>query len=242
MVVAWIRSFAAYAFVCLYTAIVGPPALLVTLLTHRVRHLLLLGVFGARAGRVILGVRLRVEGLEHVVGSRPTVYCINHRSHVDAVVMEVMFPRCPGLRVLYKAEMGRLPVLGTAMRVAGFVPVHRADRERAFEAVDLAVTRLGEGFSFLLAPEGTRSAAAGMLPFKKGAFVMAIKAQVPVVPVAIIGADRAMPKGQLYVLPGEVIVRVGREVPTVGLTMADRDVLGERVRTALAALIDGRDA
>jgi 1-acyl-sn-glycerol-3-phosphate acyltransferase len=160
---------------------------------------------------------------------------------VDAVVMEVLFPRCPGLRVLYKAEMGKLPVLGTAMRVAGFVPVHRADRDRAFEAVDLAVTRLGEGLSFLLAPEGTRSTTSAMLPFKKGAFVMAIKAQVPVVPVAIIGADRAMPKGQLYVLPGEVTVRVGREVPTAGLTMDDRDALGEQVRTALAALLDVRD-
>jgi 1-acyl-sn-glycerol-3-phosphate acyltransferase len=121
--------------------------------------------------------------------------------------------------------------------MAGFVPVYRDDRERAFEAVDLAATRLREGYSFLLAPEGTRNAGEGLLPFKKGAFVMAIKAQVPVVPVAIVGADRAMPKGQLYVTPGEVTVRFGEPVPTAGMTLEDRDALSERVRSALLALL-----
>lgn len=83
--------------------------------------------------------------------------------------------------------MERLPVLGPAMRIAGFVPVDRRDRERAIAAVDLAVDRIRAGDSFLLAPEGTRNMGPGLLPFKKGAFVLAIKAGVPVVPVAIRG-------------------------------------------------------
>lgn len=237
MIVPRIRSVVAYAWLIAYTGIVGPPAMLVTVLTGRVQHLLVLGVFAARVARMVLGIRLRVEHPEYADGTRPTVYCINHRSHVDAVVQEVIFPRCPLLRVLHKAEMGKLPVLGPAMKMAGFVPVHRDDRERAFEAVDLAASRLREGYSFLLAPEGTRNSRGGLLPFKKGAFVMAIKAQVPVVPVAVIGADRAMPKGQLYVIPGEVTVRFGEPVSTTGLTLDDRDALGERVRTAMLALL-----
>ncbi len=237
MIVPRIRSVVAYAWLIAYTGIVGPPAMLVTVLTGRVQHLLVLGVFAARVARIVLGIRLQVEHPEYADGTRPTVYCINHRSHVDAVVQEVIFPRCPLLRVLHKAEMGKLPVLGPAMKMAGFVPVHRDDRERAFEAVDLAAARLREGYSFLLAPEGTRNSRGGLLPFKKGAFVMAIKAQVPVVPVAVIGADRAMPKGQLYVIPGEVTVRFGEPVPTTGLTLDDRDALGERVRTAMLALL-----
>lgn len=237
MIVARVRSVVAYAWIIAYTAIVGPPAMLVTFLTGRVHHLLVLGVFAAKVGRILLGIRLRVDHPERVDGTRPSVYCINHRSHVDAVVQEVMFGRCPQLRVLHKAEMGKLPVLGAAMRMAGFVPVHRADRDRAFEAVDLAAARLGEGYSFLLAPEGTRNPGRGLLPFKKGAFVMAIKAQVPVVPVAILGSDRAMPKGQLHVVPGQVVVRFGEPVPTAGMTLADRDTLSERVRQALLDLL-----
>lgn len=237
MIVARIRSVVAYAWLIAYTGIVGPPAMLVTLLTGRVQHLLVLGVFAAKVARLLLGIRLRIDHRERVDGGRPSVYCINHRSHVDAVVQEVIFPKCPLLRVLHKAEMAKLPVLGAAMRMAGFVPVDRADRGRAFEAVDLAAERLGEGYSFLLAPEGTRNPGQGLLPFKKGAFVMAIKAQVPVVPVAILGTDRAMPKGQLYVIPGEVTVRFGEPVPTAGMTLDDRDALSERVRAVMLELL-----
>ena len=100
---------------------------------------------------------------------------------------------------MYKAELARLPILGTVMRTAGFVPVERANRERAIEAVDEAVAALRAGASFLLAPEGTRSRTGELQPFKKGAFVMAIKAQAPVVPIALIGPDVAMPRGRWYV-------------------------------------------
>ncbi len=239
LAVAWCRSVAAYVFLVGYVGLVGPPALLVTFVSGRVEHLFRLGVVGAATARRLLGIRLQVEGLDHVDPARPTVYCINHRSNVDAVVYEVMNPACPLLRVLYKAEMGKLPILGPAMRIAGFVPVNRADRERAIEAVDLAVSRLGEGYSFLLAPEGTRNTAAEMRPFKKGAFVMAIKAQVPVVPVALLGTDERMPKGRYVVTPGTVRIRIGEPLPTAGLTLDDRDTLSDRTRAALARLLAG---
>ncbi len=239
LAVAWIRSVAAYAFLIVYVALVGPPALFVTFVAGRVNHLFRLGVAGAATARRLLGIHLRVEGLEHVDADRPSVYCINHRSNVDAVIYEVMFPVCPRLRVLYKKEMGKLPILGPAMRIAGFVPVDRADREKAIEAVDLAVTRLGEGFSFLLAPEGTRNTGADMRPFKKGAFVMAIKAQAPVVPIALIGTADRMPKGRYYVTGGTVRVRIGEPIRTAGLTLDDRDALSDQVRAAMVRLLEG---
>ena len=185
-----------------YIGLLGPPALLVTTVTGRIRHLFVLGVFGARTARQLLGIRLRVEGLEHVVGERATVYCMNHCSNVDAVLMEVLYSRCPRLRVLYKAEMGRLPILGRVLRMARFVPVERADRDRAIHAVDVAAEQLVAGDSFLVAPEGTRSSNADMRPFKKGGFVMAIKAQVPVVPIGVVGTAQAMPRGQFFVKAG----------------------------------------
>ena len=156
------------------------------MLTGRAQPCLRAGaVRGVRRAPACSGIRLEVAGLEHVAADRPTVYCINHRSNVDVVVFEVLFPRCPRLRGLYKAEMGKLPVLGRA---------HAAGRVRAGGAREPGERhrggrrgrgRLRAGDSFLLAPEGTRSRTDDLLPFKKGGFVMAIKAQAPVVPVAL---------------------------------------------------------
>lgn len=233
LLLAWIRSLAAYLFLILYIGLVGPPALLLAAATGRPGLLFVLGHFAARTARRLLGIRFTVVGLERVDGTRPAVYCINHRSNIDVVVFEILYTRCPRLRAVYKAELDRLPVLGRVLRIAGFVPVRRADRERAMEAVDTAAARLAAGDSFLLAPEGTRSLSADMRPFKKGAFVMAIKAQVPVVPITIVGSADAMPKGRFYVTPTTVTVRIGEPVATTGLTLDDRDDLARRVRAVM---------
>jgi len=237
LVINWLRSLAAFVLLGLYIAIVGPPALAVALLTGRVGHVFALGRAGAKAVRMLLGIRLDVSGLEHVVGDRPALYLINHRSNVDVVAFEALFPRCPRLRGLYKAEIGKIPVLGTAMRLVGFVPVDRANRSSAIASVDAAAARLMAGDSFVIAPEGTRAPGDDMLPFKKGGFVMAIKAQVPVVPVALQGTAEAMPRGRFWVKPGVVRVEVGAPVLTTGLTLDDRDRLMATVRARLTEML-----
>jgi len=237
LLIAAIRSVSAYSFLCVWVALAGPPSLLVAYLTGRVRHMFVLGRFGAKTARQILGIRVVTEGLEHVDARRPTVYCINHLSNVDVLVFEILLPKCPALRAMYKAELARLPILGTVLRTAGFVPVQRRHRERAFDAVDEAVAGLRAGASFLLAPEGTRSRTGVLQPFKKGAFVMAIKAQVPVVPIALIGPDVAMPCGRWYVTPTTVRIRIGAPIASAGLTLDDRHQLAARTHAAMSALI-----
>ena len=237
LIINWLRSLTAYVFLALYMGIVGPPALVAAMLTGRAGHVFTLGRFGASAVRRLLGLRLETSGLEHVVGDRPTVYCINHRSHVDVVAFEALFPRCPRLRGLYKAEMGKLPVLGRALRLVGFVAVERANRASAIASVDAAAERLRAGDSFLLAPEGTRARTDELLPFKKGGFVMAIKAQVPVVPVALHGTAEAMPRGRFWVKPSVIRVEVGEPIPTTGLTLDDRDRLTTTVRDRMQAML-----
>jgi len=238
-IIHWWRSLAAYILLALYIAIVGPPALAVAFLTGRAGHIFALGRFGASAVRRMLGIRLEVSGLEHVVADRPTLYCINHRSNVDVVAFEALFPRCPRLRGLYKAEVGRVPVLGRAMRLVGFVPVDRANRASAIASVDAAAERLMAGDSFLIAPEGTRGRSGELLPFKKGGFFLAIKAQAPIVPVALHGTAEAMPRGRFWVRPGVVRVEVGEPIPTAGLTIHDRDRLMETVRARLQTMLTG---
>jgi 1-acyl-sn-glycerol-3-phosphate acyltransferase len=142
------------------------------------------------------------------------------------------------LHVLYKAELHRFPIMGTVFDVGGFVPIDRRDRDSAMASIERGAESLRAGHSFLIFPEGTRSRTGHLLPFKKGGFIMAIQAQAPVVPVAIQGGREAMRKGSAFVRPVRVSVRIGRPVPTAGLTLEDRDALIEKVRVEVEALLE----
>ena len=104
-------------------------------------------------------------------------------------------------------------------------------------SIDRAAASLRAGNSFLIFPEGTRSRTAEMLPFKKGGFIMAIKAQAPIVPVAIRGGRAAMRKGSAVIRPVTISIRVGPPIETTGLTLRDRDALIDRVREQIEALL-----
>jgi len=144
----------------------------------------------------------------------------------------------PQLHVLYKAELHRVPIMGAVFDVGGFVAVERGDRDKSMASIARGAASLRAGNSFLIFPEGTRSRTGALLPFKKGGFIMAIQAQVPIVPVAIRGGRAAMQKGSPIVRPVDVTVLVGEPIPTAGLTLADRDALIGRVRAAVAGLLE----
>jgi 1-acyl-sn-glycerol-3-phosphate acyltransferase len=238
MVIAAIRSLAAYVMVSLYLVVAGVPAILIALIARSPSVLYMTGVGGIRLGLWLSGIRAMIEGAEHIQRQRSAVYCVNHSSNIEPpVVFEALAPLFPKLRVLYKAELRKLPILVRAFDLAGFVPLERANRDQSLPAIDRAAAALRAGASFMIYPEGTRSRTGELLPFKKGGFIMAIKGQAPIVPVAIDGARAAMKKGSPVIRPVTVRLRFGPPIETTGMTMNDRDRLIELVRNSIQTML-----
>jgi 1-acyl-sn-glycerol-3-phosphate acyltransferase len=243
LLVAAVRSFATYLAISLYVILVGPPGLLLAWLFGWPGLIFVLSHGGVGLGLALSGIAPRVSGAERLPRGRTAVYCANHASNIDApLLFHVLHPR---LHMLYKAEFGRMPILGRAAPMVGFIPVERQNPEQSQRAVDLAAESVARGRSFLVFPEGTRSRTGELLPFKKGGFIMAIKAQVPVVPVAIVGGRAAMTRGSRLIRPVAVDVRVGEPIETAGMTLDDRDRLIGLARAQIEEMLrvsrDGRE-
>src|SRR6202043_1974513 len=227
-----IRTAIVAIFLSLYTLVLGPPLILYTLATRSATLMYWVGVKGLVFITWAMGLRVRVEGLENIPAG-VCMFAANHTSNADAAAIVGAIPR--RLAIFGRKSLFDIPIVGLGFRLAKFVPVDRGNREAALAAVKKAVEYIKTGSSFLVYPEGTRSPDGRLLRFKKGTFVMAIEAGVPIVPVACSGAHRIMKKNSLIVRPGKVTVRFGKPIDASAYTVEQRDELAQRVHDAVAA-------
>jgi 1-acyl-sn-glycerol-3-phosphate acyltransferase len=175
--------------------------------------------------------RLGVEGTWP--GGGPFVVVANHQSILDILLLSRM-PR--EMKWVAKEELFKIPWVGTMLRMSGDIPIRRGDAESGGEALSRARAYLARGMSVMIFPEGTRSKSGKMLPFKSGAFRLALDAGVPVLPVAVHGTARGMPKGGPWVNPCRARARI---LAPVAVAPFDGDAV--RLRDDVRARIDAAE-
>jgi 1-acyl-sn-glycerol-3-phosphate acyltransferase len=235
VIIAAIRSVATYLAVSLYVLFAASIGMLLEMIFRWKGILYILGHGGVRLGLALAGIKFHVVGTDNIPLDRAAVYCANHQSNVDPpVLFTALHPR---MHIVYKAEINAIPLLARAFQHGGFVPIDRRNKEAAMRSLETGARSIRAGNSFLIFPEGTRSKTAEMLPFKKGGFLMALKAQAPIVPVAISGGRDAMRRGSKIIRPVDITIRVGVPIETAGMQMSDRDALIAQVRGRIEALL-----
>jgi 1-acyl-sn-glycerol-3-phosphate acyltransferase len=177
------------------------------------------------------GVKVRVHGWENVRDGKPVVFAANHVSWFDVPALASVLPR---YKFVAKAELFKVPVFGGGIRAAGMIEIQRDNRKAAFGAYELAAQSIRSGNSVVVFPEGTRGRAYPLRPFKKGPFVLAITAQVPIVPVIIHGTIEVLRRDSFRVHPGTVDVHLLEPVPTAGVDYEHREPVMAAVRARMA--------
>lgn len=181
-----------------------------------------------------LSIPLAVEGRDRIEREGTYLFMSNHRSVFDIFALFVATEH--PLRMVAKRILFFIPIFGWSLWMCGFIPINRSNRESAIRSLDRAARRIRAGISILVFPEGTRGEGSGLLPFKKGGFMLALKAEAPIVPVVVSGTETIMPKGSMTVGRGSIRVRFGEPIETAGRGPGERDRLMAEVREAMEAL------
>lgn len=219
-----LRVFFGFLVVVFWMFGVGSVGLLIGVWEPRRRLLLWITRGWARIVLLCAGVKVQVEGAQHVPAG-PAVYAANHVSALDIPLLFACLPA--DFRIIHKDSLYWAPVIGQYLYFGGHVGVDRKNAFRAKQSLKRAAQRIREGMSVAVFPEGTRSPDGRLQDFKRGTFVLALDAGVPVVPVSLIGVKALVPEGLVRARPGRVILRLHAPVPTSGRSA---EAVAEEVR------------
>jgi 1-acyl-sn-glycerol-3-phosphate acyltransferase len=232
-----LRSYCVYVpIVYLYTGALGSIALLCSLFDRSGRTQHRIARLWARSILKSVGIHVRVRGKERLPNSQPVIYAANHLSAID---IPVLYAELPGqFRIMAKRQLFRYPFLGWYLKRSGQIPIVLGDPHASLRSLNRAGDALRNGMALAVFPEGGRSATGQLQEFMGGAFYVAIRAQSPVVPVAIVGSYELLPMNSFHALPGDVKLVFGEPIATAGLRVRDTGKLSAQVREKIAQLYD----
>jgi 1-acyl-sn-glycerol-3-phosphate acyltransferase len=219
----------------LYTIVLGSLSLLSSLVdgSGRVQHR-----FARLWSRMILGTigaRVTVTGLDAIDTARAHVYVVNHLSALDIPVLYRYLPF--QFRIIAHRVVFRVPLVGWHLRASRQLMIDPDSIALSRRTLREAVQTLKQGMPLVVFPEGERSPNGEMLPFRRGAFYVAVAAQADIVPMAVLGTYEAFPRGSAHLRPGRLQLMIGDAIPVAGYTRADLGTLAERTQQAVAGLL-----
>ena len=218
-----------------YTIVLGFFSLLSSLVDRdgRIQH-----GFARFWSRMILGTigaKVRVQGLERIDITKPHIYAVNHLSALDIPVLYKYLPF--QFRILAKKELFRYPFMGWHLRRSGQIAVDQRNVRSSVRSIAHAVKTLKMGIPIVIFPEGGRSETGELQPFMSGAFYLAIKAQIDVVPMAIAGTYETLPINSFHIRPRPIQLLVGEPIPSSGMNIRTMEALTQKTREAIAELL-----
>ena len=178
------------------------------------------------------GIDIRAEGIEKIDRDKRYILIANHHSYFDIPCIFAAIPQ--PIRFMAKKSLFSIPIFGWAIGRAGFIPIDRKNRRTAVKSFDLAVERIRKGNTIVIFPEEGRSRELAMRPFQRGAFLLAIRSELPILPLAIDGTYEVFRVGAKRITPGVVTIRVGTEIATSGVSVRAKDTLLEQSRGQIA--------
>lgn len=183
------------------------------------------------------GIELTTENVERLDPAKRYILVSNHYSYLDIPCIVAAIPQ--PTRFMAKISLFKVPIFGWAIGRAGFIPIDRNNRRTAVKSFDLAAERIRKGNTIVIFPEEGRSRERTMRPFQRGAFLLAIKSEKTIVPIAVDSTYDVFPVGAKRVKPGRVTVRVGTPIETANLKLRAKEVLLTQARDQIETMLFG---
>jgi 1-acyl-sn-glycerol-3-phosphate acyltransferase len=185
------------------------------------------------------GIDLRAEGLDRIDRQHRYILVANHHSYLDIPCIIAAIPQ--PIRFMAKVSLFKIPIFGWALGRAGFIPIDRKNRRTAVKSFDLAADRIRKGNTIVIFPEEGRSRERPMRPFQRGAFLLALKSEKTIVPIAVDGTYDVWPATRWTVKGGPVTIRVGTPIETAGRSLRDKEALLREAREQIESMLPAAD-